>query len=209
MEALAQHFQQSGYDLKDLVRTICGSRVYQLSAQPNAYNINDKQNFARFYPRRLMAEVLLDSINAVTISHSYLGGAPGLPVETRAVQLPHNVYPSMYFLEIFGMPEMTTACECERSSSANLSQSLHLFNSAEIRGKVSSPTGRGTVLAANKELSTEQKVRELFLLAYSRPPTQRQLEVALGQLAKSKDEKEALEDILWALLNTKEFIFNH
>ncbi|MDR3639021.1 MAG: DUF1553 domain-containing protein [Isosphaeraceae bacterium] len=209
LDALAHHFAASGFDLKELVRTICRSQVYQLSAEPNDDNLNDKQNFARFYPRRLPAEVLLDSIDQVALSHSNFGGAPALPPDLRAVQLPHDPFPGSYFLQIFGMPEGTTACECERTSSANLAQSLHLFNSTEVRGKLSSHTGRAAVLAADKGRSPEAKVREIYMLAYSRAPSSRQLDLALRHLSKAKDEKTALEDILWALLNTKEFLFNH
>jgi hypothetical protein len=209
LDALARHFQTHGYDLKDLVRTICLSQTYQLSAEPNAYNAQDRQSFARFYPRRLAAEVLLDGIDQVAMTHSYFGGAPALPPDLRAVQLPHDPFPGSYFLQIFGMPEGTTACECERSSSANLAQSLHLFNSDEVRGKLASPTGRAAALAADKTRSPEEKVRELYLLAYSRPPGPRPLALALDHLSRAKDERAALEDILWALLNTKEFLFNH
>ncbi|MDB5339572.1 MAG: hypothetical protein JWN70_5191 [Planctomycetaceae bacterium] len=212
LDALAKHFITSGFDLKDLVRTICRSQVYQLSAESNDYNLADKQNYARFYPRRMMAEVLLDSIDDVTLSRSNLGGAPGLPSETRAVQLPHDPYPYQYFLQIFGMPEGATACECERVDSPNLGQNLHLMNSAEIQGKVSSPVGRAAVLSADTVRTPEQKVREIFLFVYSRPPKAHELELALKHLGKAKDkqaEKSAIEDILWALINTKEFMYNH
>src|SRR5262249_16307811 len=124
LDALAKHFTSHGFDLKDLVRTICRSKTYQLTAEANAYNLEDKQHHARFYPRRMSAEVLLDSIDDVLMTKSFLGGAPALPAEARAVQLPHNPYPSQYFLQIFGMPEGTTACECERIDTANLAQNL-------------------------------------------------------------------------------------
>jgi hypothetical protein len=212
LQGLARHFQAGGFDLKELIRTICRSQVYQLSAESNDYNLNDKQNFARFYPRRMMAEVLLDSIDDVLLTRSNLGGAPGLPPETRAVQLPHDPYPYQHFLQMFGMPEGTTACECERSDSPNLGQNLHLLNSSEVLGKVASPEGRAAVLAADRTRTPEQKVREIFFLAFSRPPKPREIELAMGRLSKAKDqatEKAAIEDILWALINTKEFMFNH
>ncbi len=104
LEALARHFVRSGFDLKDLVRTICRSKVYQLGSEPNAYNLEDRQHHARFYPRRLAAEVLLDSIDDVLLTRSNLGGAPPLPPDARAVQLPHFPIPSQYFLQIFGVP---------------------------------------------------------------------------------------------------------
>jgi hypothetical protein len=212
LEALAKHFVKSKFDLKDLVRTICRSSVYQLSTEANAYNLEDKQHHARFYPRRLMAEALLDSIDDVLMTKSNLGGAPQLPPEARAVQLPHFPYPSQYFLQIFGAPEGSTSCECERIDTANLAQCLHLMNSSEVLGKVSSPTGRAATLNADISLSPEKKVRQIFLLVYSRVPKQRELELALRHLGRAKnkvEEKAALEDLLWALINTKEFMYNH
>ena len=212
LEALAKHFVQSRFDLKDLVRTICQSRVYQLSTEANAFNLEDRQHHARFYPRRMMAEVLLDSIDDVLMTKSNLGGAPSLPPDARAVQLPHFPYPSQYFLQIFGTPEGSTSCECERIDTANLAQNLHLMNSAEVLGKVSSPTGRAATLAADTSLSQDQKVRKIFLLVYSRAPKPRELELARRHLARTRTgtaEKAALEDLLWALINTKEFMYNH
>jgi Protein of unknown function (DUF1553)/Protein of unknown function (DUF1549) len=212
LEALAQHFVKSHFDLKDLVRTICQSRTYQLSTEANAYNLEDKQHHARFYPRRMAGEVLLDSIDDVLMTKSNLGGAPPLPPEARAVQLPHFPYPSQYFLQIFGTPEGSTSCECERIDTANLAQCLHLMNSGEVLGKVSSPTGRAAALSADASLSAEKKVRHIFLLVYSRAPKPRELELALRHLSRAKnqtEEKASLEDLLWALINTKEFMYNH
>jgi hypothetical protein len=212
LEALARHFVRSRFDLKDLVRTICRSKVYQLSAEANAYNLEDRQHHARFYPRRLAAEVLLDSIDDVLLTRSNLGGAPPLPPDARAVQLPHFPYPSQYFLQIFGTPEGATSCECERIDTANLAQCLHLMNSGEVTGKVSSPAGRAATLAADATLSPTQKILQIFLLVYSRAPKARELELALRHLSRAKDrneEKAILEDLLWALINTKEFMYNH
>jgi hypothetical protein len=212
LEALARHFVKSRFDLKDLVRTICRSQVYQLSAEANAHNLEDRQHHARFYPRRLVAEVLLDSMDDVLMTHSFLGGAPPLPPEARAVQLPHFPYPSQYFLQIFGTPEGSTSCECERIDTANLAQNLHLMNSSEVLSKVSSPTGRAAVLAADTSLSREKKVRQIFLLVYSRAPRPGDLDRALRYLSRARnqaEEKAAIEDLLWALINTKEFMYNH
>ena len=205
LDALAQHFVESGFDLKDLIRTICTSTTYQLTSLPNDYNVNDKQNYSRYYPKRLPAEVLLDAIDSVTASKTTFGG---LPQRVRAVQLPDNGFNS-YFLTVFGRPESSSACECERSSEANLAQSLHLLNSSEVQGKLSAGDGRAAQLAADKEASREQKVREIYLRVYSREPLPDESAVALEHLAKAKDEKLAYEDILWALVNTKEFLFNH
>jgi hypothetical protein len=153
----------------------------------------------------LAAEVLLDGIDQVTASKT---GFNNLPQTVRAVQLPDNSYNS-YFLTVFGKPEGTSACECERSSEANLAQSLHLLNSSEVQGKLSSASGRAAALAADKNRTNAQKVREIYLLAYSREPQPDETAVAIKHLEKSKDQRAAFEDILWALINTKEFLFNH
>lgn len=212
LDALARHFVQSRFDLKDLVRTICQSRVYQLSTEANAYNLEDRQHHARFYPRRMVAEVLLDSMDDVLMTKSNLGGAPSLPPEARAVQLPHFPYPSQYFLQIFGTPEGSTSCECERIDTANLAQNLHLMNSKEVLGKVSSATGRAANLSADTASSPEQKVRKIFLLVYSRAPKPHERDLALRHLSRARtpsEQKASWEDLLWALINTKEFMYNH
>jgi hypothetical protein len=205
LDALAGHFVQSGFDLKNLVRTITTSQIYQLSSMPNDYNANDKQNFSRYYPKRLPAEVLLDAIDSVTESKTNFGS---VPQGVRAVQLPDSSFNS-YFLTVFGRPESTSACECERSSEANLAQSLHLLNSSEVQGKLSGNTALAAVLAGDKDHSREDKIRQIYLRVYSREPQADEASVALAHLAKAKDEKLAFEDILWALINTKEFLFNH
>jgi len=213
IEALADSFVKSGYDLKALVRTITTSSVYQLSATPNEYNRGDKQNFSRFYPRRLSAEVLFDAVNAVAQSESQF---PGLPSGTPAVQLPDNSFnASSYFLAVFGRPESSSACECERSQDASLAQSLHLLNAKDIQEKLANDKGRAATLASDTVRSDEQKLRELYLLAYARAPEKIEIESGLKHLqeaAKTSDPKKqraAYEDLVWAMLNTKEFLFNH
>lgn len=217
LAALASHFVQSHYDMKDLIRTICRSRTYQLSAVPNQYNAQDKQNYSRYYPKRLTAEVLLDSVNTLA---QCKGGFEGLPAQTRAVQLPDNSFNvTSYFLTVFGRPESSSACECERSQDASLAQSLHLLNSQDVLAKLNADTARPAALAADPAQSEDQKITELYLLAFSRPPTSDELEFARHYLARQKPDKdgkpqpvskrEAYEDVVWALMNTKEFLFNH
>jgi hypothetical protein len=236
LDALARHFRGHHYDLKDLVRTICTSQVYRLGVEPNAYNVRDTQNFSRFLPRRLPAEVLLDAIDTVTGSKTVF---QGVPAATRAVQLPDNQFES-YFLSAFGRPDSASACECERSSDASLAQALHLFNSEELLEKISgrktrppssAPAdprdkkgkkepakqakadtgpvgGRIRELLADKR-SDAEKIQDLYLIALSRKPTRDETDALLAHLKKKNDPQAAYEDILWALINTKEFLFNH
>jgi hypothetical protein len=204
LDALATHFVESGFDLKELVRTICNSSTYQLSSLPNDYNLKDKQNFSRYYPKRLSAEVLYDAFHDVTGTTVNFSG---FPVGTSAVQLPDpSVGP--YFLKVFGQPQGDTACECERSQEANLAQSLHLLNSQEVQNDIG--RGRANEMSRDKERTDEQKIRELYRWVYSREPVKEELDIALAHIAKhEKDPKIAYEDVVWALINTKEFLFNH
>jgi hypothetical protein len=217
LQALAAHFVRSRFDLKNLIRDMCRSRTYQLSAIPNQYNVQDKQNYSRYYPKRLTAEVLLDSVNTLARSK---GGFDGLPAETRAVQLSDNSFNvNSYFLTVFGRPESSSACECERSQDASLAQSLHLLNSQDVLAKLDGDQARPALLAADASRDDEQKIRELYLMAFSREPMPQEVEFADHYLTRQKSDKtgnfqpvskrEAYEDVVWALINTKEFLFNH
>jgi hypothetical protein len=203
LDGLAAHFVASGYDLKDLVRTICTSSAYQLSAQPTELNARDKQNYSRFYPRRLTAELLYDAVNQVS-------GAPssfnGVPQDTRAVQLPDNGF-NDYFLQVFGKPEAESACECERNPEANLAQSLHMLNSSDIQNRVANGNGRAALLARDQTRFDAESVTDLYYWAYARPPRPEELEFVLTEVAKYENKQQAFEDVLWAMFNSKEFQF--
>jgi hypothetical protein len=205
LDALAKSFIEREYDLKDLIRTICTSTTYQLSAEPNEHNKDDKNNFSRYYPKRLAAESLLDAIDQLTGTTTQFNG---VPVGTRAVQLPDNGFNS-YFLTVFGKPESSSACECERSGEANLAQSLHLLNSGEIQNKLIATEGRAQKLSGDANRAHELRVRELYLLAFSREPLPEEMNIAIAYINKQKESKRAYEDLVWALMNTKEFLFNH
>lgn len=203
LDALATHFVASGYDLKDLVRTICTSSAYQLSSQPTEFNAKDKQNYSSFYPRRLSAELLYDAVNHVSGVNSTFGG---VPQGTRAVELPDNGF-NDYFLQVFGKPEAESACECERNPEANLAQSLHMLNSTDIQNRVASGSGRAALLARDQTRFDTESVTELYYWAYARPPRPEELEFVLDQVAQYDNKQQAYEDLLWAMFNSKEFQF--
>ena len=196
LDALAKHFIEHKFDLKDLVKTICMTKTYQLSAEPNEFNVKDKQ---------LNAEVLYDAIFKVTNGVPSFGG---LPRGTRAVQLPDTGVNS-YFLTVFGKPQADSACECERSAQANMAQSLHLLHTSEIQGRLAAGDGRAALLAKDNERSDDQKLSELYYWVYSRAPDAEELKITLNYLASKENKQQAYEDILWALINSKEFLFNH
>jgi hypothetical protein len=217
LDALAKSFIESGYDLKQLIRTITQSTTYQLSAVPNAHNAVDRQNFSRYYPKRLQAEVLLDAVHESLAAQSSF---EGMPAGTRATALPDNSFnATSYFLTVFGRPEGSSACECERTQESSLAQSLHLLNSPDIQKNLTADKGRAAVLATDDKRSDESKLVELYQWAVGRAPTPKQVEIGLGHIAKHTSGKSgaelvaakrvAYEDILWALINTKEFLFNH
>jgi len=231
LDALGKSFIDNQFDLKKLVRALCTSSAYQLSSEANKFNQGDKQSFARFTRRRLHAEVLFDAIDQVTLAQSEF---PGIAKGTRAVQLPDNAFDS-YFLTVFGRPDGSSACECERSGDMSLSQVLHLMNSLEVLAKVSGgiPTSKGpaakpapkgkTGPALSKitpGLRTAQllkdsrphadKIGELYLIAFSRAPTKEETTLLLEHIQRNqKSVRSAYEDILWVLINSEEFLFNH
>lgn len=219
LAALEQRFIDSRYDLKTLVRTITTSSAYQLSSTPNEHNRDDRQNYSRYYPRRLQAEVLLDAIDSVAGTQTDFAN---LPAGTRAIALPDNSYNrSSAFLRVFGRPEAESVCECERVQSSSLAQSLHLLNAPDIKAKLSNASGRAERLAVDSQKPVEDKVRELYLAAFAREPRSEERSAAVAYLreprtgadgkplAALQSERENLQDLVWALVNTKEFLFNH
>ncbi|MFM7132660.1 MAG: DUF1553 domain-containing protein, partial [bacterium] len=204
MQGISQYFVESGYDVKKLVRLICTSQTYGLSSEPNTHNQNDKQSFARHYPKRMPAEVLLDAVSQVTAVPTAFSG---FPAGTRAIDLPDDAIGST-FLQTFGRPERDTSCECERVGDASLSQSLMLLNSPEVQAKLTAANGRAEQLAKDSR-PDEEKLVDLFWAAYARAPLPEEISTAKGFIASKPPEKrkEAWEDILWALINAKEFQF--
>jgi hypothetical protein len=216
--ALEKHFIESHFDLKSLVKVIVQSNAYQLSATPNEHNIADVQNYSRYYPRRLQAEVMLDAIDDLTGAKTDF---PNLPAGTRAIALPDNSYNNASpFLRVFGRPENESVCECERIQSSSLAQSLHLMNAADIKGKLATGSGRADLLSKSDK-PPEDRIRELYMVAFSREPKAEELKVAVDYLAEplldsagnpvdaQRANQEKFQDLIWALINTKEFLFNH
>ncbi len=204
LEALSRDLVDHQFNLKHLMATILKSRAYGLSSVPTEQNKTDRQNYARYTPKRLSAETLLDSLNSVTGASEKFSG---LPLGTKAVELPDQSIPN-YFLNVFGRSMRESACECERSYAPNLSQILHLMNSPEVQDKVANDKGRlAQMIKAN--LSNEEILTEFYLRAFGRNPTPEELKDATALLANNTNRKAGLEDFAWMFLNAKEFLFNH
>lgn len=205
LDALANDFAKSGYDLKHLMRTIMESRLYQLCSTPNESNLADTRNFSRAYRRRLPAEVLLDAVNAVT-------GVPdtfaGMPAGSRATQAWTYKIDSQ-LMDAFNRPNPSSDPPCDRDRQMSVVQSLHLMNSKALQSKLSHKTGRVRQLADSTK-SPEEIVTELYFTTLSRPPSDDELKLATAAFTAEKATRQtATEDIFWALLNSAEFVFNH
>jgi hypothetical protein len=203
LDALAKDFVAHKYDVKHLLRTICNSRTYQLSSAPNEFNRQDRQNHARYYARRLMAEVLLDAVDQACGTRTEFNK---VRQDARAVDLPHDGFDS-FFLDVFNRPQRITACECARGSGASLSQVLHLANSPEVEDKIAAENGRVARMIADK-VPPDKAVEELYLTALARYPTAEEKKV-VAELLPGREQQRVLEDLLWTLLNSREFLFNH
>ncbi|MFP6769118.1 MAG: DUF1553 domain-containing protein, partial [Planctomycetaceae bacterium] len=203
LDALAAHLIEQRFDLRAFTRTLLSSRVYQLSNQALKDNADDLQNFSHAMPRALPAEVLLDAICQVT-------GVPekfnGWPRGYRAIQVWDNRMPS-YFFRIFGRPVRASVCECERSNEPSIAQALHLINSPEIQAKLVAAGGTVDRLARSDRLPAAV-IDELFLTTLSRFPEPRERKLFAAAF-ETTGRSEAIADCLWALLNSKLFLYNH
>jgi uncharacterized protein DUF1549/uncharacterized protein DUF1553/Big-like domain-containing protein len=202
LDALARHFVESGYDLKQLIRTIMLSRLYQLDSQPTAENAGDTKFYSHFQVKRLPAEALIDAIDAVT-------GVPtkyrNLPLGTRAIELPDAEYPD-YFLNTFAKPRRVSVCECERAPDPSLAQALHTLNGDILSIKIRDAKSRVSRLVAAKT-AHDEIVDELYLAALSRLPSDDERGASRELLADSASPAEFYQDLLWALVNSKQFLF--
>ena len=203
LDALGAKFTEYGYDFKRLVRDICNSRTYQLSTRANDTNAQDDRNFAKASVRRQRAEVLLDCISQVTETKDKF---QGLPRGARAVEIADG-NTSTYFLTAFGRASRQSVCSCEVKTEPNLSQALHLLNGDTVNQKIREGGLVKKLLKDGKQ--PPQVIEELYLRCFGRKPTSDEAEKLNKFLVDAKDPEPVLTDLFWALLNSKEFIFNH
>jgi hypothetical protein len=208
LDVLATRFVESKYDFKQLVREICTSNAYQRSTQANETNADDDRNFSKARLRRIRSEVLLDVVTAATATQNKF---QGLPLGARAVQIADG-NTSSYFLTTFGRATRGTACSCEVKMEPNLSQALHLLNGDTVQEKIASGGVVKRMLDENR--SAEQIVEEIYLRTLTRMPTEKERTALLEILQDPAAQDPAaiqrnLEDSFWAILNSREFVFNH
>ena len=204
LDALAADLITHKYDLKHLLKTIFRSRAYQLSSSATPENRADASNtyHTRYQRKRLTAEQLADAIDFATgTREKYVGLPPG----TRAIQLPDTKVRS-FLLDVFGRPARQITCECERTAQPNIAQALHLLNSDFLERKIADPKGRvAGLLKAGKK--PEEIIKDLYYAALSRPPREAEAERDLAWLARSPSRSAWAHDLLWVLLNRREFQF--
>lgn len=207
LDALADDFAAHGHDIRRLERIVLNSSAYQRSSQPVAGNLDDRGNFARSMPRPLMAEALVDVLNAAL-------GLPGdfgadAPKGSRAIEIATNRVSSPDLaraFRVFGRPERAAICDCERPKAPALPQTLFLMTDEALLARLRA--GRVGALAGSDRCD-EEAVEELFLAALSRVPSPDECRAALDHLRASPDRGSGLADVLWALINTREFVLNH
>ncbi len=203
-EALNADFVAHDNNVKHLLRTICNSRVYQLASRASSQVDRDGMFYSHRRYSRLPAAVMLDAVSFATgTSESFTG----LPAGTRAIELPDPTIPS-YFLQAFGRSVRSSPCECATSNDPDLAQALHLVNSDSINGKLTAGGSRLDRLL-QAEMDDTARVDELFFVTRSRPPSAEERKIALALIDQAEDRNTAFQDLLWALLNSTEFVFNH
>lgn len=203
LAALSAKFSEYDYDFKRMVRDICNSRTYQLSTVTNETNESDTTNFSHGSLRRMRSEVFLDAITSVTTTKNKFRG---LPNGARAVQISDG-NTTNYFLTTFGRAKRETVCSCEVIMEPNLSQALHLLNGDTVQQKVT----QGNVVASLLEAGSQPAdvVENLYIRCLTRKPTDKEQAALLAIIDQQEDKKVALEDVFWALINSREFLFNH
>jgi hypothetical protein len=205
LDALADELVKAKFDLKHLLRTIFNSRAYQISDGVTDGNKADAANvhFARRTVRRLTAEQLADAVDSATGTREKY---QGLPLGTRAIQLPDSEVQS-YLMDTFGRPARQVLCECERAATPNIAQAMHLLNGTTLNRKIGEKTGRVEKLIADKT-PLAKAVEELYLATWSRLPSPDEEKKAEGWVKSAPTVREGLQDLLWVLTNSREFLFN-
>ena len=204
LDALAGDFVSHHFDLKHLIRRIMNSRVYQLSSLPCPENAEQTRFYTHYNVKRLPAEVLLDAIDFATGTSEKF---PRVPLGTRAIELPDPNFES-YFLDTLGRPQRVVACECERTAEPNLAQVLQIANGEVLQRKLTDETGRVASIV-KRHLKETAAIREVYLATFSRLPSDDETKGCLDIIRRSADRKQGMENILWALCNSREFLFNH
>jgi hypothetical protein len=208
LDALARDFARSGYDVKHLIRVCCNSDAYASSAEPSETNRDDYQTFARYYPKRLQAEVLLDAFSdALGVATEFPGNPGNFPAGTRALDLPDETVPST-FLDVFGRPARSSACECERVDEASLGQALALIGSPILEQKLKAKDGLPARMASDPRAIAEV-VNDLFVRILGRSARPGEITKARKFLEAESDRRGAFESLAWSLLVSAEFLFNH
>jgi len=204
LEELSKQFAANNFSQKWAIRAICNSRTYQLSSRKNPFNKDDEIYCSHANTRLLSAEQLLDGICAVTNVPEQF---PGMPLGTRATELA-DPPTDHYFLKVFGQPQREMACQCERSSESNLSQALQMINGPVVHNKLRADNGRiATMIKENK--TDEEIVTAMYLAALARNPSVEEMAASKQHIGNQQDRRQALEDVGWAILNSKEFLFQH
>jgi hypothetical protein len=204
LDTLGKKLTEYNYDFKRLVRDICSSMTYQRATQVNESNAGDKRNFAHALVRRMRAEVLADAVSAVTNTPTKY---QGLPLGARAVQIADGSV-SNYFLTTFGRASRETVCSCEVKMDPTLSQALHFMNGDAAHENIKRGKVVNTLIAEKK--TDQEIIEELYLRTFGRAPLPKESAVVMKQITESGDGRQiVLEDLFWALLNSKEFYFNH
>ena len=205
LDALARDFAESGFDRKHLLRRILNSRTYQASYLANDSNRTDQVYFSHQLPRLLNAEQLLDAINHATGLDEKFAN---LPVGTKATHLPAPDLVKLDFLKVFGQPERSTVCACERASDSNLGMAIELFNGSTVHKKLQEESNRFRT-ALKRKIPLSEILDRLYLAAVCRLPTEFERNAAIAHCGKRETPADGLADVCWALLNTDEFIFQH
>lgn len=203
LEELGKKFTEYNYDFKRLVKDIVLSNTYQLSTQTNPSNESDTKNFSHSSIRRIKAETFLDCISQVTETKNKF---PGLPLGARAVQIADGQV-SNYFLTTFGRATRESVCSCEVKLDPTLSQSLHLLNGDATTQRITQGNLIGKLLKDKK--TPEEILDEIYMRCLSRMPSADEKTKVLALVNAEKDKKQVLEDAFWAVLNTREYMFNH